>query len=212
MNIKTLSAISVSAVVLALTAGCGSDSNDDDGGTVTPPPPTTTGGDTTGGGGGIPANSGGGDSGIGAVIFDRMGRPGVSTALIAAADQKDAYNLSGNPADWSASFLAPLTERIEIVDGLDGTVGNALLDAGTLAGLLVDDRLQIDTSRPDCEVYLALEIGLGGCGGRTLQSDVIDDTLRHLVSQDMPVSDLADGATDIANISAEWPFLGTPNP
>jgi len=194
MNMKTFTAITLSAALTALTAGCSSssDGGGDGGGTTLPP-------------------ASGGDSGSSAIIFDRMGRPGVSTALVAAADRKDAYNLAGDPAAWSG-FLPDLVERITIIDGLDGTVGNALLDADTLAGLLADDRLQIDTSIAECDVYLALEIGLGGCGGRTLQRDVIDDTLRHLVSQGMPVSDLADGAVDIGLLSDEWPFLAPPNP
>lgn len=142
--------------------------------------------------------------------IDRMGRPGITTALIADNFVKDAYNDNGVPATWSAAFLAPMIERANIIDGFDGTIGNALLtDTTALVSILVDDRLQIDTRTPECNAYLAVEIGLGDCGGRTLDRDVINDTLRHLVSQDMPVDDLADSDNVVLS---DWPFFGEPNP
>ena len=149
-----------------------------------------------------------GETGVLPVIFDRMGRPGVSTALVANSDTKNAYNLDGNPATWAGSFTDAILERATIIDGLDGVTGNSLLAPTTITGLLVDDRLRIDTSVPECDIYLALEIGLGGCGGRTLERDVINDTLQHLVSQDNPVDDLADNDSVF---QSDWPFIGLAN-
>ncbi len=148
------------------------------------------------------------ETGVLPVIFDRMGRPGVSTAVIADTADKDAYNRSGNPAEWPGLFTAALTERATIIDNLDGVVGNSLLTPSTIADLLVDDRLRIDTSIPECNIYLSLEIGLGGCGGRTLDRDVINDTLQHLVSQTNPVDDLADNDSVFLT---DWPFIGVAN-
>ena len=200
MKTRKLIALSVPVLVLSLAAGCSSDDDDGGGGTQTP-----GGGEMPGGGGMI-----GGDSGVAAMPFDRVGRPGVSTALIAEDPTKDAYNADGNPASWDPTFRTPMIMRLDVIDGLDGTTGNALLmSSSDLAGVLLDDRLRIDTSVPECDVYLALEIGLGGCGGRTLERDVIDDTLRHLVSQTDPVSDLADFNEVILD---DWPFLSDPNP
>lgn len=149
-----------------------------------------------------------GETGVLPVILDRMGRPGVSTALVADSADKDAYNLEGDPALWAESFEVAITERATIIDSLDGELGNSLLNPTTIASLLVDDRLRIDTSVPECDIYLALEIGLGGCGGRTLERDVINDTLQHLVSQANPVDDLADNDSVFQN---DWPFLGEAN-
>ena len=145
------------------------------------------------------------DTGVSINTLDRMGRPGITTATIELRSDRTIYNQNGDPSTWAAEFQALIRERLVTIDGLDGVAGNALLDVDTIAGLLVDDRLQIDTSVPECDVYLALEIGLGGCGGRTLERDVIDDTLRHLVAQDMPVSDNALNDSVILNT---WPFLG----
>ena len=204
MNAHTTAALALSTLLLAVTAGCSSDSDDSPGtpGTVTPPT-------TTPGNGG---SNGGGDSGVVVGQIDRMGRPGVSTALIRTDEDENAYNAAGDPSTWAAMFREPMLERMRLIDGLDGVMGNLVTgSAEQLTGLLLDDRLQIDTSVPECDAYLALEIpNLNGCGGRTLERDVIDDTLRHLVSQDMPVSDQAD-AND-ATLPTEWPFLAAPFP
>ena len=201
MNTITPATLALSALLLA-AAGCSSDSDDPPGtsGPVTPP--------VTGGGDG----GGGGDSGVVVGQIDRMGRPGVSTALIRTDEDENAYNANGDPSTWDAAFREPMLERMRLIDGLDGEMGNLVTgSAEQLTGLLLDDRLQIDTSVPECGAYLALEIpNLTGCGGRTLDRDVIDDTLRHLVSQDRPVSDLAD-AND-AVLPTEWPFLAAPFP
>ncbi|ASJ74283.1 DUF4331 family protein [Granulosicoccus antarcticus] len=158
-----------------------------------------------------PGNGTGGsvdETGALPVILDRMGRPGVNTALIATDDDKDAYNLAGDPAQWAGSFTVAITERAAAIDSLDTVEGNALASPSALADLLVDDRLRIDTSVPECNNYLALELSVGGCGGRTLERDVIDDTLQQLVVADTPVSDLADNDS---SFQSEWPFLGVAN-
>lgn len=196
---KSFLKLGMAAVLVASVAACSSSS--DSGSSAVP--------DTSGGGGDTAPGTGQtGETGVLPVILDRMGRPGVSTALVAANDDKDAYNLEGNPANWASSFTDDLTERATIIDGLDGVMGNSLLAPTTIAGLLVDDRLRIDTSIPECDIYLALEIGLGGCGGRTLERDVINDTLQHLVSQSDPVDDLADNDSVF---QSDWPFIGVAN-
>ena len=199
MLAKTFFRLSITSLVLVLATACSdSDSGSSSGSGSTPPPS---------GGGNLPTD-GTAETGSLPVILDRMGRPGVSTALVAASADKDAYNLEGNPDNWATSFTNALVERASIIDSLDGVEGNSLLAPTTIAGLLVDDRLRINTSIPECDIYLALEIGLGGCGGRTLERDVINDTLQHLVSQDNPVDDLADNDSVFRN---DWPFLGVAN-
>lgn len=141
------------------------------------------------------------------VQVDRMGRPGVNTVLIGSAS-KDDYNQADDPATWAALFQDEMAANLMTVDGLDGVPGNLLLgDANALAGVLVDDRLIIDTSQPDCEQYLAVELGVAGdCGGRTLTRDVVDDTLTALVGS--PVSDNVDNDSVFQDV---FPFLGESN-
>ena len=199
-NALTPTALVLSTLLLGVAAGCSSGGSDD-------PAPTTPGtGPVTPPAGTTLFN----DSGTVPNVIDRMGRPGVSTALIRTDEDENAYNANGDPSTWAAEFTEPMVERVALIDTLDGVPNNALFDAATLTGLLVDDRLQIDTSVSTCDEYLAIEIGLAGCGGRTLERDVINDTLRHLVSQGMPVSDLA--IMNDTPLPGDWPFLADPIP
>ena len=144
-----------------------------------------------------------------AVQVDRMGRPGVNTALIdllASTGLKDQYNQAVDPTAWPGLFQAEIEANIDALDTLDGMVGNTLLPSPILATVLVDDRLLVDMSQPECDAYLAVELGVPQCGGRTLARDVIDDTLGALVGPG--VSDFV-GNTSL--FLAEFPFLGEPN-
>jgi hypothetical protein len=139
---------------------------------------------------------------------DRMGRPGVNTALIdllASTGLKDQYNQAEAISSWPGLFQAEIEANISALDTLDGVAGNTLLPPAILAAVLVDDRLVIDMSQPFCDAYLAVELGLEQCGGRTLERDVIDDTFGALVGPG--VTDFVD---DTNHFLAEFPFLGAP--
>jgi hypothetical protein len=161
------------AVVAVGLTGCGGNSRTPDGGTADainpdamgfPPPPM-----------------------LGAQI-DRMGRPAISTALIAVlapagtskTAQKDAYNHAADPAAWKTTTLQTnvtlereLKGNLAVLDAIDlglttpmAGCGNALMYVGPpgamtyqgAADLFADDQLHVDTSRQSCSVYLALEI------------------------------------------------------
>jgi len=160
-----------SLVVLALAlGGCGNhaDSSHHDGGNAddagVPPPPT-----------------------LGAQI-DRLGRPAISTLLVAAlADpgpattaQKDMYNQAADAAMWKTTMLRTnisiereLELNLAVFDAID--TGLSVTQAGcgnamrysrpasptsyqAAADLLADDQIYVDTSKATCTVYLALEI------------------------------------------------------
>ncbi len=144
---------------------------------------------------------------------DRAGRPAIGPATIglipspAGNALKDAYNQAADPSQWAVLFQDEITANLTILAGLDGNPGNVLLPPATLASVLVDDRLRIDTSQATCDQYLGVELGVANdCGGRTLERDVIDDTLGAVVGP---------GVTDcVANDStflANFPFLGPPD-
>lgn len=143
------------------------------------------------------------------VQIDRMGRPAINTALIdllASTGKKNAYNAASDPATWAGQFQAEMASNLAALDTLDGVVGNALLPPATLASVLVDDRLIVDAGNPSCGAYLAVELGVPQCGGRTLTRDVIDDTLGAVVGPG--VSDYV--GNDSAFL-ADFPFLAEPN-
>lgn len=140
---------------------------------------------------------------------DRMGRPGINTALIdllADTGRKDAYNRAADPATWAPRFQQEMADNLAALDTLDGAA-NALLPANVLASVLVDDRLRVNAAVPACDVYLAVELGVAGqCGGRTLARDVIDDTLGAVVGPGV-----SDFVANDSTFLGGFPFLGPPN-
>ena len=82
-----------------------------------------------------------------------------------------------------------------------------MLPPDPLAGVLVDDRLIIDTAIPTCDAYLAVELGVANqCGGRTLTRDVIDDTFGAVIGPGV-----SDHVGNDSTFLADFPFLGVPN-
>lgn len=142
--------------------------------------------------------------------IDRMGRPGINTALVnlipsTGTALKDAYNRAEAQSAWT-QFIPEMQANLSALDTLDGVTGNVVLPPATLAPVLNDDRLIVDVSKPACNEYLAVELGVAGkCGGRTLQRDVIDDTLGAIVGPGV-----SDNVADDNAYLADFPFLGDP--
>ncbi len=144
--------------------------------------------------------------------IDREGRPAINTALInvlpgTGTALKDAYNRAPGPASNWTQFTTEMANNLAALDTLDGRA-NSLLPPATLASVLVDDRLIIDISKPACDEYLAVELGVAGkCGGRTLNRDIIDDTLGAVVGPGVSDNVAND---NLANL-VDFPFLADPN-
>jgi hypothetical protein len=87
-----------------------------------------------------------------------------------------------------------------------------------LAPVFADDRLQVDIQKGQTgDHYFSIETSAlvpqdwNICGGRTLFSDVLDETLSMLVSSwDPLVGDYVD-ANDVPFLE-EFPFLAAPHP
>jgi hypothetical protein len=164
---------------------------------------------------------------------------------------KDAYNQDVTPAGWSG-YVNEFAKNLGVYDSVDsgltctsGTCmasaangcGNQVLYNGTvagggspmatsystLAGVLADDRLYLDTTKSACSYYLAIEFGavtgLGNttCGGRTPTYDVVDFSYTLLTAGiagfDVNFTPaLGDGVgvhSDVSNVA--FPFLGPPH-
>ena len=94
---------------------------------------------------------------------------------------------------------------------------------GTLAGILADDQLYLDTARSQCDRYLAVELNAvlqipyTSCGGRTLSHDVIDSSYSLLFAGQQGftstiaprLGDAVTAHTDVNNLM--FPFLGAPH-
>jgi hypothetical protein len=170
--------------------------------------------------------------------------------------KKDAYNAASDPAMWGAaqvgggrSIVAEFAESLALLDVLDqgnqsipGTpgCGNQVLYNGqptgggtpgatsynTLATILADDMLYVDTTKTTCAAYLSLEVDVatGGavphsqCGGRTPTHDVIDVSFSALISGingfTLPpalvprISDGVPAHTDLSD--TVFPYFGPP--
>jgi hypothetical protein len=170
---------------------------------------------------------------LGATITDRMGRAAVNTALTNPFDTvmgsspnavKDHYNSVSDSTMWSTLFQANIKSNLAILDSLDTVCGNqfiADLSASrydTLASVLVDDQLYLNTASGTCQVYLGVEanavnaIPNSDCGGRTPLENTIDETY-SLLAIGAP-SGVTNGILSDADSSpslSAFPFLGAPN-
>lgn len=225
-------AVLSAAIISFIAYGCG----DDDSG-VTPKPDggTSSSGGSSGGSSGTDAPSIPPKPTLGAQI-DRMGRPGVNTALQQTftpdgtrSPAQDEYNKDNDKANWVTKYRANFAGSLAIYDGVDTQCGNqafASADAGadgavekygTLASVLADDRLWLDTGAAACgDVYLAVELNATGavtntdCGGRTLKADVIATTYTALASTlASPVDDKI-GRVEAKTNGTTFPYLSAP--
>lgn len=164
--------------------------------------------------------------------IDRMGRAGVNTALTAPFDlnttskgaTQDGYNAASSPAQWASSFSSRVASNLAILDSLDTVCGNQLLAGpapvagryNTLAGVLSDDQIYVNSSSGTCTTYLAVEANAVGiantdCGGRTPLVDTIDRTYSVLAIG--ALSGVTDGVAadaDGGHSTSAFPFLKRP--
>lgn len=170
--------------------------------------------------------------------IDRIGRPAINTAIsdpfdadaTAQGDLKDQYNSDATPSDWAATWTPHFASSLAILDGLDTNCGNqafaaaALPDGGvpadrysTLAGVLANDRLWLNTASSSCTVYLAVEANATGlipnsdCGGRAPTYDVVDESYSILaLGAPGGLTDGVDQSGHAAVSNADFPFLAAP--
>jgi len=163
--------------------------------------------------------------------IDRVGRAAINTALNmtfsgdadAKGEAKDAYNAAG-PEQWG-QFTDGFAGSLAILDSLDTVCGNQLLADpavetnryATLASILADDQLYVNTDSGECGTYLGLEAevvgavpaGAGGCGGRTPSDDVIERSYSVLAAGALGgIDDTITG--DDGEQSESFPFLAAP--
>ncbi len=171
------------------------------------------------------------------VQIDRMGRPAVNTALtnpygVSGAQASDTtditrgfYNADADPTKWGANWTPAITANLAVLDGLDGTVaggqkcGNQFAYTAankytTLATVLANDALLMDTTKTTCSQYLAVEVGLVSgvaattCGGRTLSYDVVDTTYSALAAG--VLTGVSDGIAEVTKPAAAFPYFQPP--
>jgi hypothetical protein len=183
---------------------------------------------------------------LGAQI-DRMGRGAVNTALnnvfnpdsATAGPKKDAYNQAA-PAAWVMN-VPEFMKNLAFIDVLDQSAtagsgcGNQPMFTAALgpqayfplAALLANDQLWVNTNRPVCTNYLAVEFALvmmnpssSTCGGRKPDYDVIDFSLSMLAAgtagfdvsgTGIFTGKIKDGVDAHTDLLTDFPYLGPPH-
>jgi hypothetical protein len=165
--------------------------------------------------------------------IDRMGRAGVNTAVTdpfnlnstGKGANQDGYNAAAVPAQWGSQYAARFAGNLAVLDSLDTVCGNQLLAGpapvagryNTLASVLADDQIYVNSNSGTCNVYLAVEANAVGitnndCGGRTPVVDTIDRTYSVLAAGALSgVTDGVDRDADGTHSSTSFPFLLPPN-
>jgi hypothetical protein len=152
--------------------------------------------------------------------IDRAGRPLTGNALLGLFEAED-YN-AATPAT-SARFIPEIEKGLAYYDAFDGHCGNQLL-AGkrdryrTMATLLADDRLWVNSGSGVCTQLFAVELAsLAGrkelrndCGGRTPNYDSVNVYRSLLV--DGTYASVDDGLhrDELEHSATEFPFLAAP--
>jgi len=167
------------------------------------------------------------------IRIERFGRPEIKNHLLSMKqfDQvnrdlevRDLYNLEDAfhmSKDYRGVYRARLNANLAAIDRLDGKTDWPLGPDGAhpLTGLLLDDYLVVDVSKPYAEdSYFEIERAtLQGtphqtCGGRSLNENVMDTIYTLLVNagNEPRISDGVDRATVPA--SEVFPYLQPPNP
>jgi hypothetical protein len=163
--------------------------------------------------------------------IDRAGRPLTGNALLSPLDSdrgdtlKEAYN-AATPSS-SAKFAAEIEKSLGLYDGYDGICGNQLLvdrkapppqRYRTLATLLADDRLWVNSAATTCTQLFAVErASLAGetalardCGGRTPNYSAVT-AYRSLLANGTPTG-ISDGVDrdEREHSATTFPFLAAP--
>lgn len=169
------------------------------------------------------------------VRIERVGRPEVKNLMLGPKqfdrvnrdlEIRDLYNMEDAFSlgeSYRGAYRARLDANLGFWDGLDGRVdwpSNGDGAGHPLTELILADFLIVDVTKPYLEHGSFLEIELAtlrgkvhrGCGGRSLNDDVMDTLFTQLINagNGPVIRDGVDRATRPA--SGRFPYLAEPNP
>ena len=162
--------------------------------------------------------------------IDRAGRPLTGNALLGlfASEEagfalKEEYNAA--TPQTGAQFIPEIQKALGKYDAFDGHCGNALLARNdeqyrTMATLLADDRLWINSASGVCTQLFAVELSmlagyedlLDDCGGRTPNYDAVNVYRSLLVDGTFASVDDGVHQDDHVHSTTQFPFLAAPTP
>src|SRR5882757_3705574 len=162
--------------------------------------------------------------------IDREGRPLTGNALLglfASDEVSDALKEEYNAAtpQTAAQFIPEIQKALGKYDAFDGHCGNALLARNdeqyrTMATLLADDRLWINSASGVCTQLFAVELSmlagyedlLDDCGGRTPNYDSVNVYRSLLVDGTFASVDDGVHRDDHVHSTTQFPYLAAPTP
>ena len=162
--------------------------------------------------------------------IDREGRPLTGNALLglfASDEVSDALKEEYNAAtpQTAAQFIPEIQKALGKYDAFDGHCGNALLARNdeqyrTMATLLADDRLWINSASGVCTQLFAVELSmlagyedlLDDCGGRTPNYDAVNVYRSLLVDGTFASVDDGVHRDDHVHSTTQFPYLAAPTP
>jgi len=162
--------------------------------------------------------------------IDREGRPLTGNALLglfASDEVSDALKEEYNAAtpQTAAQFIPEIQKALGKYDAFDGHCGNALLARNdeqyrTMATLLADDRLWINSASGVCTQLFAVELSmlagyedlLDDCGGRTPNYDAVNVYRSLLVDGTFASVDDGVHRDDHVHSTTQFPYLAVPTP
>lgn len=195
---------------------------------------------------------------VAATQIERMGRATINVAVtnpfdlnytmqmggMNQAETRDKHSKDADFANWRTVWTPIIARTLALYDGVDGTCGNQFGACGkftgcamgdpatnryaTLAGVLADDQLYLDTTKDNCSFYLGVEAAVlqvpGAntfCGGRTPLHDTVDAmysaaavgvaAFPNMMRPTFAVTDGVAADAEGTDSLTVFPFLSAPN-
>lgn len=131
-------------------------------------------------------------------------------------------NACGNQVEYNAMAGGQVGSPMQC---FMGTTYQATCSYNSLATILADDQLYLDTTKPRCKAYLAVEFSVvtnmpnTDCGGRAPDNDVIDTSYSVLaagiagfnLTADPPAPQFGDNVPVHTDLTTTFPYLGAPH-
>ena len=152
-----------------------------------------------------------------------------TTATVCVADagcpsgEHCISNACGNQALYNGKALGEVGAPAQCFNGMTYQAGCSY---NSIASVLADDELYLDTSKTRCKAYLAVEFGsilqtaYTDCGGRAPDNDVMDTSYSALaaglagfdITMDPPVAGFGDGVGPHMDVNPmKYPYFGNPH-
>lgn len=156
--------------------------------------------------------------------IDRLGRPEITNIYMASKGRVELRDLYNKENTFKLNekneelYRVRISDNLTFFDGLDNVKDWSPEDANYLTGILLNDFLVLDASKPyavssyfDIEYSILKGKPYTTCGGRSLNDDVMDLMFNMLINAGKRPS-ITDGVTQATQPATEtFPYLAPPS-